>query len=158
MSVEFEPERRGLGGGLELVEHDQNVLDAERLQVRVGGLAQPRRQLGIFVERLVGVVCDTSSALGKLLRVEARDGQPVARLLCDLPLDRAVERAARQRQERLVEAVGEPVVDVVVVVRDLAVSDVEAKVLVAVLVVMEQAAPSASAPSSPVPTSRARCR
>ena len=139
MSVEFEPERSGFGRGLELVEHDEDVFDAERLQILVCGLAKPRRQLRIFIKRLVGVVCRNLKRDRKLFRVEARDEQAVGRLLRNLPLDRAIERAARQGQERFVEAVGEPVVDVIVVVRDLAVSDVEAKVLVPVLVVMEQA-------------------
>src|SRR5258708_29183062 len=76
--------------------------------------------------------------LGKLPRVKASHGQPVARLLGDLPLDRAVGGAARQRQERLVEAVSKPIVDVVVVVCDLAVADVEAEVLVAVLVFVKK--------------------
>ena len=46
----------------------------------------------------------------------------VRRLLRNLPLDRVIEGAARQGQKRFVEAVGEPVVDVIVIVRDLAVS------------------------------------
>ena len=98
MSVKFEAEGRGLGGSLKLVEHHQHVLDAERLQVGIGLLAQPCRQFEVFVERLVGVVLGHLQRLGELIRVEATDGQTVARLLGDLPLDRAVEGNARQRQ------------------------------------------------------------
>ena len=89
-------------GGFEFIEHEQDVFDAELLEIGVGPLTKACDQSGVFKQLLVRMFFLQFELGTEFRAVKSSDLQPVGSLAGDGQVDGIIELAGGKGHERLV--------------------------------------------------------